>query len=265
MSIERPSAYREQFRPHTADAVRTIGGVDVQLTSSAAALADMRLAIRKRQPRAFSFCNLHTLNQARLDRDYRDVLNGMTIYNDGIGALIASRIEHGVGFRENLNGTDLVPRLFAAIDRPVSVFLVGSAPGIADAAAERIRKDHPMVTIAGTHHGFFSNEDSDRIVAQIGASGAQLVLVGMGQPRQEYWVHQILSDLAMPVICVGALLDFLSGKIPRAPMLVRKLRMEWAFRLAMEPRRLARRYLFDPIPFFMDSLRRRAGRRSDPA
>jgi lipopolysaccharide/colanic/teichoic acid biosynthesis glycosyltransferase len=110
------------------------------------------------------------------------------------------------------------------------------------------RADHaaniPGLKIAGCRDGFFTAQDTDAVLAAINASGAGMVFVGMGVPLQEKWIAQHGPQLAAPVILgVGGLFDYYSGRIPRAPLPLRKIGCEWLWRLMMEPRRLARRYV----------------------
>ncbi|TML25261.1 MAG: WecB/TagA/CpsF family glycosyltransferase, partial [Actinobacteria bacterium] len=109
----------------------------------------------------------------------------------------------------------------------------------------------PDLRIAGTHHGYFDPESphADRVVEDINASGANLLLVGMGTPKQELWVQRRAEQLDVDVLwTVGALLDYMAGRVPRAPRWLADHGLEWIFRLAMEPQRMWRRYLLgNPI------------------
>ena len=130
------------------------------------------------------------------------------------------------------------------------MFLIGGTPGTADAAAQRLCLDIPGLRIAGTRDGFAGAARPEEAIDEINASGADIVLVAMGVPQQELWIdeHRHLIDAPL-VLGVGALFDFLAGNVRRAPAWVRRRRMEWAWRLAMEPRRLAKRYLVGNAAF----------------
>jgi exopolysaccharide biosynthesis WecB/TagA/CpsF family protein len=186
---------------------------------------------------------------ARSDPRFRYVLKQMTLFNDGVGLDIASQLLYASRFIDNLNGTDLLPELLQRLPAGTRIYLLGSAPGVAQRAAEVMRSRYPNIEIAGSHHGFFSAGEDDAIVQQIAATDVDLVLVGMGHPMQELWSAQATARLAMPLLCVGAFLDFTAGKVSRAPRVIRKLRLEWAYRLACEPRRLAKRYLWGNLTF----------------
>ncbi|MGH1354814.1 MAG: WecB/TagA/CpsF family glycosyltransferase [Thalassovita sp.] len=191
------------------------------------------------------FVNAHCLNIRAAHRDYAAALaRADHILPDGIGVELAAKMT-GHQLTQNLNGTDFVPELLArAARRGLSVFLVGGRPGTAQAAAGRLAVDIPGLRIAGTLDGYKEAQDEAAAVAQINASGADILLVAMGVPMQELWLDRNLPLLKTRLnLGVGALFDFLAGNVQRAPAVVRRARAEWAWRLAQEPRRLARRYL----------------------
>jgi len=233
--------------------VRRIGQVDVVALEAKAAVDLVVAAVDARRAGIFAFCNAHTVNLARHDRDFEDALRRATVFNDGVGVDIASRLLHGSAFPANLNGTDLTPMILSALAaRPQStVFLVGSKAGVAVEAARAIEAQYPDLRVVGAHHGYFDDAEGAQLVAKIREAAPSLVLLGMGQPRQEIWAAATVERLETAILCVGAFLDFVSGTIPRAPIAIRKARLEWAFRLALEPRRLARRYLIGNLAFLL--------------
>jgi len=154
-------------------------------------------------------------------------------------------------------GSDLVPAIFDRFQQdaiPLTVFLLGAMPGVADRAAGLIEKNWPMVKVVGTLSPDFGFEKSpeacDVICKAINVSGADLLVLGLGAPKQELWVYQYATQLPVKVaLCVGATIDFLAGEKPRAPLWMRKLAVEWLHRMASEPKRLAGRYFNDAIVF----------------
>lgn len=147
-------------------------------------------------------------------------------------------------------GSDLVPALFDAAGARggVSVFLLGAADGVAERAAGEIGRRWPHVRVAGWFSppmGFSaSHPASAEAAALISAAKPDLLLLGLGAPRQELWAHAVSGRLPVHVVlCVGATLDFLAGEKARAPAWMRRLRLEWLHRMLSEPRRLAARYL----------------------
>lgn len=236
---------------------RNIGGVEILVGDRDIALAAILSAIRDKKPEIWAFCNAHTVNCARSDPAFRVALPTIRFLNDGVGINIASRMLYGVGFPENLNGTDLTPQLLARLPAEQSVFLLGSAPQIAEVAARTLQRQFPLLQIAGAHHGFFSLADETAIADQIRASNAALVLVAMGNPLQELWAARNAERIGIPLICVGAFLDFSAGVVRRSPAILQRAKLEWAFRLAQEPRRLARRYLIGNATFLAAVIRQR--------
>ncbi|MEM8729122.1 MAG: WecB/TagA/CpsF family glycosyltransferase, partial [Pseudomonadota bacterium] len=232
---------------------RLVLGVDVVDASSEAVIATLLDGERRR----VAFLNAHCANVMSRDPAYADaVATADLVLPDGIGVELAARMS-GENLTENLNGTDLTPKLMrAAAQRGLSVFLFGAEPGTAEAAANRLCHLCPGLRIAGTRDGFKQAEDTEGTIAQINASGADIVLVAMGVPRQDLWLAQNASRLnAWLCLGVGALFDFLSGRVERAPDVVQRLRLEWGWRLMKEPRRLAGRYLIGNATFMVRAAR----------
>lgn len=211
--------------------------------------------IAARRPLMLSFANAHTVNLARKDPGLAAAMGEGLVLNDGFGVDLASKWLFGQPFPDNLNGTDLIPALIEASREPIRLFLIGGRPGTAKRAGELLAERYPLVTLVGALDGYFSSSSEEHQVRQIADSDANLVLLAMGQPLQERWAQRHWRSVAGPCLCVGALLDFLAGNVPRAPTLIRRLRLEWLFRLANEPRRLARRYLIGNATFLAMVLR----------
>jgi N-acetylglucosaminyldiphosphoundecaprenol N-acetyl-beta-D-mannosaminyltransferase len=120
-------------------------------------------------------------------------------------------------------------------------FFFGGAPGVAERAAIALRKRHPDIVIAGTRDGYFAPGQSATIVASIAASKANVLLVGLGSPKQEYWLEDNLGATKCGVgIGVGGSFDVLAGTVPRAPRLWQRAGLEWLYRLIREPSRWRR-------------------------
>jgi N-acetylglucosaminyldiphosphoundecaprenol N-acetyl-beta-D-mannosaminyltransferase len=158
---------------------------------------------------------------------------------------------------ERVTGSDLVPALFDAAqrgERPLSVYLLGAGPGVADRAAINIQKRWPLVSVVGTYSpplGFEHDPEECRaIIERINQAEPELVVLGLGAPKQELWIDKHHAELsARWALCVGACIDFLAGEKRRAPLWMQKLCLEWLFRLGSEPKRLFKRYLFDGLAF----------------
>jgi exopolysaccharide biosynthesis WecB/TagA/CpsF family protein len=222
--------------------------------STRGAIADLLIdAVRFGRRMQVNFLNAHCVNLAAQDHAYRAILHASDLLlPDGSGIGLAARIARQP-LGENLNGTDLFPELCERAARSgIAIYLLGGQPGVAAAAAEAMQARYPMLRIAGTRDGFFAAEQVDAVIAEINRSGAGMVFVGMGVPLQEKWIAHHRVRFAAPVLLgVGGLFDYYSGRIARAPLALRKLGCEWAWRLMMEPRRLARRYLLGNALFMV--------------
>ena len=212
------------------------------------------VAARRKTLVAFANANLATTlrrrDSAPLSFDSR-----WLVLNDGIGMDLASRILYGHRFPDNLNGTDFTPALLTALPSTTRVFCFGSRPEVVDAAAKSLA-DKYSVTICGRSDGY--DFVSQVLVNDINASSPDVLLVALGNPQQEQWISEHAGSVSAPLILgVGALFDFVSGRVPRAPKWVRRIRCEWLFRLMLEPRRLARRYTLDVASFLMLVVRQR--------
>lgn len=196
------------------------------------------------------FLNAHCFNLAQKDREYFDILNSCDyLLNDGIGIKIASKIEKLV-LKKNLNGTDFIPEIAEmASKKGYKIFLLGAKDGIAEEAAVKLKEKFEGLQIAGVHSGYGLD---DSVLEMINNSKADILIAGMGVPMQEKWIRENKSKLGSVKLFVGggAILDFLSQRIRRAPLLMRKIGLEWLFRLCLEPGRLWRRYLVGNFLFF---------------
>lgn len=211
---------------------------------------------------AISFVNAHNMLVMLRDESYREVLERTLVLPDGVGLDIASRVAHGEPFPANLNGTDFVPALLTFMERPKRIGLVGGRRAIVEKAAEKMRQHAPWHEFIVISDGFFDAARSDAVTREISRQKIDVLIVGMGTPLQEKWVAENVGPQhARLVLTVGALFDFFSGSVPRAPALVRALRTEWMFRLVLEPSRLWRRYVLGVPLFFYQVIRHQFGRK----
>ncbi|HVH46964.1 MAG TPA: WecB/TagA/CpsF family glycosyltransferase [Labilithrix sp.] len=151
----------------------------------------------------------------------------------------------GSAVPEKVSGVDLMRRLLqAGDDRGLSIFLLGTTQERLDVLERVIRAKYPNVVIAGTRNGYFKEPDYAAVTKQIRDAKADLLLVGMPAPFKEIWCEEHREALSTPAILgVGGAFDVLAGFVPRAPRLMQEAGLEWAWRLAMEPRKLWKRYL----------------------
>ena len=152
---------------------------------------------------------------------------------------------------ERVAGSDLVPAILGAPhERVVRVFLLGAAPGVADSAAANIQTRWPGIEVVGTYSpplGFESDSaENERILELIAIAEPDLLVIGLGAPKQELWVHKHLRQIPAKVaVCAGATIDFLAGEKHRAPKWMRRVGLEWFHRMITEPRRMVKRYCRD--------------------
>lgn len=183
--------------------------------------------------------------EAQRDATVRGFLDRATIVSaDGQSLVWAGRLL-GVPIRERVAGIDLLVALLAAFEKEhISPFFLGAREDVLERAIERIAARHPGLRIAGQHHGHFPPEEDAAIAKLIGAARPDVLFVAMSSPRKEYWIDSFQDACgAVFAMGVGGSLDVLAGVTRRAPASMRRLGLEWAFRTAQEPRRLAGRYV----------------------
>jgi exopolysaccharide biosynthesis WecB/TagA/CpsF family protein len=236
---------RLSVAPATLDlgppAVRVLG-VPFWNVSFADAVRAIRGMLEDERAHQVVLANAHALNLACERPAYRRILAGASlVLRDGVGVELAALL-HGHRLVHNFVGTDFIPDLLGALaDVTPRVFLYGAASGVAAEAARVLERRHPAIRVVGTAAGY---GDEAEVLARVRDAAPNVVLVALGNPRQEQWIAAHLDELPPGVaIGVGALFDYLAGRVPRAPRWVLALRGEWLFRLAVEPRRLWRRYV----------------------
>jgi N-acetylglucosaminyldiphosphoundecaprenol N-acetyl-beta-D-mannosaminyltransferase len=170
---------------------------------------------------------------------------------DGMPLVWISRLL-GRRLPERVPGSDLVPALFSAAsaERPLRVYLLGAAPGVGARAATNIARRWPGVKVVGTYSPPLGFQDEPAqnaaILQRIATAQPNVLIVGLGAPKQELWVHEHREQLGGVVaLCVGATIDFLAGQVARAPKWMQNSGLEWMHRLWMQPRRLVGRYARD--------------------
>ncbi|CAN5911085.1 WecB/TagA/CpsF family glycosyltransferase [soil metagenome] len=213
--------------------------------------------------------NVHCLNLAYKDRELQDLLNGAEIvFCDGSGVVLAARI---LGHRipERITYADWMWQLtdFASSEG-FSLYFLGARPGVASAAAERLQRSYPELTIAGVHHGYFDqspgSHESMAVIEKINASSPDILVLGFGMPLQERWLMNNWANVeARVALSGGAVFDYVSGELRRGPRILTDHGFEWLARLIVEPGRLWRRYIVGNPIFLLRVLRQRLQRRSE--
>lgn len=199
------------------------------------------------------FLNAHCFNIAQRNREYLKALNNSDLLlNDGIGIKIGSKILK-LPHQENMNGTDFIPKVIElCLDKKRPIYLLGAKEGISNIASESLKTRYPDINIVGSRSGYFSNDEESNMIQEINDLKAEVLIVGMGVPIQELWIHKNKEKFktVKVVIAGGAIIDFISGRVKRAPIWIQKIGMEWFFRFAQEPKRLFRRYFSGNFVYF---------------
>lgn len=209
--------------------------------------------------------NPEKIMRARREPGLRPILEGAGLrIADGIGVVVASRLRRG-RVKNRVTGIDLTMAVAEeAAARGWPVYLLGGAPGVAEAAAGAYAARFPGFVTAGTGDGFFRGRDSE-VCARVRQSGARVLFLALGSPAQEYWLNAHLGETGCRVgMGVGGTFDVLSGRTARAPVLMQRLGLEWLHRLIREPSRY-RRMLVLPVFLALALVERRPrGRALEP-
>jgi N-acetylglucosaminyldiphosphoundecaprenol N-acetyl-beta-D-mannosaminyltransferase len=187
---------------------------------------------------------------AQRDPAFRTVINDSALsLCDTVGVLAVAR-RRGAKLDDRVTGVELMERLCqSAAVEGLPVFLFGGAEGVAADAAAILEVSFPGLIIAGTRNGFYTSEEEAAIVETIRNSGARILFVGLGSPRQEMWLARNLRATGCGAgIGVGGSFDVISGRVKRAPMIWRQLGIEWLYRLIREPHRVRRQLA---LPYFV--------------
>lgn len=246
----------EGIRPFSATgrpAIRLLG-VRVDCYRLESLLGAVTASIRARSRITVMYVNVHSMNLHHDDPKFAAVLEAADIvYCDGTGVRLGARIAGG-GIPERMTGADWIVDLCRVASREsLSLFLLGGAPGVADGAAHLLRARNPGLQILGTASGYGLD---DSIVDVLNGLKPDIVLVGMGSPTQEKWIAGHRAEIDAPVLwAVGALFDFVTGRIRRGPAWMTEHGLEWACRLVAEPKKLWRRYVIGNPRFIVRILR----------
>jgi len=218
-----------------------------------AVMRSLRGGVQLKKVSKFAFVNADCGNHFYNDHGYREILNEFDeVYPDGVGVKMAARMQ-GLALKENVNGTDMFPLLCEELQQQgKSLYLCGASSKVVNKLADKLRNDYPRLQIAGYSDGYSYSQKPAELCAQINNSGADLLLVAMGAPRQERWINENAPALNIKaVIGVGGLFDFYSGEVSRAPVWFRELSIEWVWRLLQQPKDKLKRYILgNPLFLF---------------
>ncbi len=206
--------------------------------------------IEQRQSAQIVTLNAEIVYQGTKNERLREVINQAALVTpDGIGVIWASKII-GQSFSERVTGIDLLLTVCALAKlKQWRLYLLGAAPGVAEIAKQRLIERNPGLIICGLNDGYFSEKEIPGIIADIRASRPDIIAVGLGAPKQEFWIQEHKDELEVPVLIgVGGSLDVIAGIKKRAPQWAIKLNLEWMYRLLKEPSRFKRQLA---LPLFM--------------
>jgi N-acetylglucosaminyldiphosphoundecaprenol N-acetyl-beta-D-mannosaminyltransferase len=207
----------------------------------------LRAAVDQRSLSATALA-VHGVMLARRDKALQHRINSLDIVTpDSIGVTIALRMLSGIKLKAPTDGPTLMLKVCEkAADMQLPIYLYGSRPDVVSSLAARLQARYPALVIAGAEpsaFGYLTPSQRDLLRERMVASGARLIFVGLGCPRQEVFVYENSAAISCPMIAVGAAFDFHSGFLRHPPVLAGRCGMRWLFRLIQEPRRMWRRNL----------------------
>lgn len=266
-TLRNPTTMSETTEPPLGPTDRVdLLGVSVDNLSFEDALDRIIALSRGDRPRYVVTPNVDHVMRMEKDARFREAYAGAAlVLTDGMPLVWAAKLL-GTPVKAKVSGSDLTPRLAAAAaEHGRSVYFLGGHEGAAEECAGVLTKRHPTLTVAGTAcppMGFHLDDAKNRAVIEaVRAANPDILFVGLGSPKQELWIHRHHEDLGVPVsLGIGASIDFVSGRVKRAPRWMQKSGLEWLHRLGSEPRRLWRRYLLQDSPFVWRVMKRAGGR-----
>ena len=243
-----PVAARAAKRVRFPAKIELFNGVRMTPTSYGEVVDVAMAAARAGQPATCAFAANHILAMAARDPGFRGRMNAFDLVApDGQPVRWAMNFFHAAGLTDRVYGPELTRRLCAAAaEQGVSVYLYGSTPAVIERLCANLRAVFPALVIAGAESPPFrplTPDEDAAVVKRINDSGAGLLFIGIGAPKQEEFAHAHRHGIRPVQLCVGAAFDFHAGAKGIAPSWMQRRGLEWLYRLAKEPRRLWRRYL----------------------
>lgn len=245
--------------PQTQRQLSQVIGIDVDV-GSIVSLGDHIVDIAKTAAKGKYVCvaNAHMLTIARTDSHFGQVLkNAALVVPDGMPLVWTQKL-NGFANAQRVSGPDLMLQLCKIAEKEnLSIYLLGASPNTLELLSDNLLKYFPSLTIAGMHSPAHLPEQpqlDQGLVERINQSGASMLFVGLGCPKQEYWCANHAPSLNAVAIGVGAAFDFHAGTKKRPPLWVQQSGLEWLYRLLSEPRRLWKRYLVTNTAFIYYSL-----------
>ncbi|HEV8573175.1 MAG TPA: WecB/TagA/CpsF family glycosyltransferase [Dehalococcoidia bacterium] len=237
----------------------TVGTVAFDNLTMDETVAQIQKLVESRgEPAHICTGNLHHLAMLQNDAEFRAIYaSAALVLADGSPVVWLSRLSPEGTLKERVTGSDLFWRLAQlSATRGVRLFYLGGVDGAAEQAAEVVRKRYPGVQVCGTYcppfKAFGTEAEQERIRAAVCDAKPDILLVGLGAPKQEKWIGANKHRIGVPVsIGVGASFEMAAGLVQRAPVWMQKVGMEWGYRLVQEPMRLWRRYILNDVPLVL--------------
>jgi exopolysaccharide biosynthesis WecB/TagA/CpsF family protein len=228
--------------------IHNVVGVQVHAVDYESAVDRIIGAAKRGEPMSIAAVSVHGVMMSVMDRTHRYRLNKLDlVVPDGQPVRWALNFIHKAKLRERVYGPQMMyETIRRAAEEGVPIFLFGGYESMLDDLQRELLKRLPNLKIAGMKPAKYeriSPEEQTELVKEIKDSGAQILFVGLGCPKQEVFVYEMREALSMPALAVGAALNFHAGHLPQAPRAMQRYGLEWLFRLSKEPRRLWRRYL----------------------
>lgn len=231
--------------PTTPRDSRLLYGLELDAVTMDQVLTRARLSVASRQRYLIGVVNAAKIVKMRHDALLRDsLIEADVLVADGQSVVWASRIL-GHPLPERIAGIDLFEHLLESADEEGrSIYLLGARQDVLDELVSRIEKTYPNLTVAGSRNGYFSDDEAAEVAADIAASKADMLFLGITSPKKEIFLARFGDELGVPLLHgVGGSFDVMAGITKRAPIAWQHAGMEWAYRLLQEPRRMWRRYL----------------------
>ncbi|MFN4218657.1 MAG: WecB/TagA/CpsF family glycosyltransferase [Candidatus Bipolaricaulia bacterium] len=230
-------------------------GVPLDCVTLDEAVQKIESCVSARVPALVCTPDTTAIVRAQRDRRLREVYEQADLVTpDGTGIVWAGRLL-GASVKERVSGIDLLERFFARWAHrraPLRIFLLGAASGVAERAAQKLSERYPNLQIVGVHHGYFRPDKNEQILSLINQAQPDMLLVGLGVPRQELWMRDNRAKLNVSVLIgVGGCFDVWAGRRKRAPTRWQRLGLEWLYRVCQEPTRLVR---VSAIPVFVGQI-----------
>ena len=220
----------------------SILGAKIHTIDKAQALDTIEEFILSRKPHMVVTLDASAVVLAHREPELMDIINSADLVTpDSIGILWAAK-RFGIDLPERVSGIELVEHLCErGAKKGYRPYLLGAAPGIAEAAAETLKERYPGLQIAGIQHGFFPEEECPGIVDKIRDAKPDMLFAAMGIPLQEKWIRKYMAEMQVPVsMGVGGTFDVLSGLVKRAPNWMQKMNLEWLYRLVNNPKKIGK-------------------------